>query len=1021
MSTFGQAGAEFGQYGVTFGQVWTSTFGRPGVYFGQEDSTFGQLALPELVLEGFSELLFGSSSVYNSLSEIRPSGIYELSFGQAFMVFGQDGQLQGFDSLAFGLGSVANASLGVFVSGFQAQAFGTQSFQNLDISVDFFGFDALAMGAEHIVDYYLSELYPAGFAATEWGDAWISNYVRTYYLDGIDALTFGSTTVYNQTAIVYPLPIPPEPVGTPAVGFNVSIYPMGWDSVQFGAAEFFDNSQRLPMSGFLSESFGLGMVRTSFVNIEGVSLNEVLEDGEPVVYNLNQVIAPQPPESEPENCGIPTVTNFDREVFPQAFEPLRFGYQILQRGLPPITPEGLSTLAMGTAWISNEIRTIHPLGFNALLFDAQAVENDADAFYPPGFESLEVAGPYVWQNLQFVLDVRVGETWALGNPFLADRVRTLSLEGRDSLDAGRPVVYNYQTIVRPTGWNSYQTSTTIVRDKAIRVRVDAGIPPGLAGEPWIYNRNRSIFPFGPLTEAMPGPRIELGIRPVYPAGIYDSVMGDSVRVEFLNREVRVVGWTGRMGNGSVFNWPQPPGSQQALAFGIDSMDFGSVHVTANSIEPQGFSSLLFGTPLVRGTLIELTGILGFDYGIPTFIVTQYVYPEGIRDQALYGKPQMSPLTVWAPFGAPGQAIENHGSAGNVIGYLEYPSLRDSKIPFGDKCTWFGTTAVSNLNQSVVAVGSDSLRFGNASVSRTGLIIVHVQGMSALRMSYHEVLGGYLTLGPTGFDAQQFGLANVAPPFDPTITTTTQGFDATVWGEAWISSRPQNVLALGADSMVFGGPKSPEHAGLWISHEYPPFNLSGFDAAEVGEPWVSNYIRYFDMDGFEALEVDETPPYPRAVISGSARLHIMGADHSAFGAAWVAHGVRTIGAYSVFHHVILPSPVVRGQFSAQVSGFASDTLGMPIVDQVEPGTIKARGHDSADFGLALIRSLIYPQGIAGVIGNHSVAAVIRPDGFESGEIGGLIPVGDGEHTCGSAARVVLAHGVMTEEIGELTVA
>lgn len=972
-----------------------------------------------LAAEGIYSFQSGTAGIQNYRNYLGAYGVYELGFGahRASLAL-QYALPTGVDAFSTGLATIGNVSEGITAQSFSPMGMGAPSLVNTSQGIGCYGLDSLEIGAP-TVDHYTNYLAPSGIGAPAIPDPFVSNEIRQLQPEGMDAGPVGLGIVYNQTGVVTATGIPSLEMGAPAFGYNRMIFGLGTETLEFGGAAVHDNRQTMPASGVLTESIGLALVRREFDRVEDVTAGDTERWGFTYVANLNQVVVPAwEGDIHLPEPGEPLISNLNRVLRPQAFEALRIVYyHVVTVGLGALAPLGIGAATYGVPLVAHRVRTLLAHGSTTESVGDAIVANAAAAISAPGIDSSVIGAARAWNNRQFVTDVRVGSFLGMGaNPFIAQAIRYVSPVTMDVLDAGRALVWNRLAYVSPHGVDGFETSTTDVRDKAKRVHIELPPQPGPFGLGIVANRNRTVGAGGFEGLGLVPPVVDNRNHYVRPPGASFSALGDSDRIEFLVRDLAPVGFAGGYGTATLRNIPEPPATQRLEAFGIDAAGAGAPSVTANSLYATGFTTAAVGSPSVHGTLLQPIGIPSFDYGVPGIIMAQYLdcSDHGIEPSGV-GRPQMKPLTIWAPYGAPEQAVVNHGGVnGNVIGYLEY-QIGGEKIPFGDRTTWFGDVGIGNRVRYLTPVWTDDGAYGQPGVTQRVPLFVSPVGFNAFRTAFHEVLGGVRSIAPFGSDSSEFGAAGVQLR---DRHPETFGISAGGAGEPSVSSRPQALGVRGVATEEFGGLQTPYYAGLWASLEYGPFAIDGFDAGTWGVPMVSNYYRTLAAEGFDAMASEETPPDDRMTVRGRAGVFAQGFDAASAGLPIVGNGTRRVLVSSVFH-ASLPQPCV--QSGLRPAGIDAGTMGGPEIDMTEPGTLKAKGRDTVEFGLALIRMSVAPSGVsAGAQGSASVAHAARPSGIDSLEMGAVVASDDGGHVCGSAPRAVVQHPFDTLTVGEPSV-
>jgi hypothetical protein len=303
--------------------------------------------------------------------------------------------------------------------------------------------------------------------------------------------------------------------------------------------------------------------------------------------------------------------------------------------------------------------------------------------------------------------------------------------------------------------------------------------------------------------------------------------------------------------------PDPPFTQRVFPTdttppGIPRPGYSSIGgpvVTANSIFPKwsddetGF----FGTPRAQVNSIFVQGMpayfdpdFGGQFGLPSFNQSQSIFVGGIEAPlAQVPAVRISPHTIYAPIGAPDQAIANHPS--NVPHPIDF---------FVNKSS---TAIVSNYYRSFSVGGYDSALFGEHRLSRDP------EGIA-----------------PTGFRAQKFGVPVFRRPNEILAQSFVFSWD---FGEAQVSAPEplHRAMAIsGIASLEMARPSveffnrlyavqsiAPGDFGaVKVQRPPPPVEPMGEVMSLWGGPLVAYRIRSFDFDGFDSFVCDYDPSYFR---------------------------------------------------------------------------------------------------------------------------------------------------------------
>ena len=281
-----------------------------------------------------------------------------------------------------------------------------------------------------------------------------------------------------------------------------------------------------------------------------------------------------------------------------------------------------------------------------------------------------------------------------GYPMVAERVRTLSFEGRYTI--GAPVIplpevklhtryvdgigYDASGI----GWASLSIHWTLITPRWTLQNL-YGIPEVRNVTPELRTRGRAsdefgdtfvrlewrpVAPDGSLTQLFGKTIIAFRDRAVFPSGYHAGAIGDKLTVVKTGAppySMQTINLDGEVVNGEQKDnghgipppeneVPQPIINQQVLYVRQEdpATKFGVHRVTANSIRVEpGIGEYLIGEPFVA-------------LKVRTLAVAEFPEEEVFNPE----KPRLSPHTIYAVMEAPPQAIRNHPRGGLGLHFVD---------------------------------------------------------------------------------------------------------------------------------------------------------------------------------------------------------------------------------------------------------------------------------------------------------------------------------------------------------------
>jgi len=1017
-----------GEPGITRTVVFT--FGRTGyapTYPLPFDFSVSETLQAAYTL-GIDFASFGEHSIALQALSLLPTGIDELVVPQPTVAGAfQQAELVGIYELAFGAPVVLSGQLFVSVPSIAPDVYGTAVVANGIPQLFPNGIDELAFGVHAILNYR-SEAFPVWTMDDAYGTALVAFEVRAIAAQGFSDEASGTAFVSNYTQTAEVPGLPSLEIGGHEVGFEIELLPLGFESLAVGEHTVLDNTLYIAPPGVAGE-IGLLEIRRAQEIVRPDGIAPADEFGDTAAFNLVQrVEVVWDPEFVAGPVSSPTVSNFTIEIFPLGFDGLRVpDFSDVINGRPPVEATlGVQT-EFGFLFVAPSVRAISPAGFDAYNTGDGFVLNAALSFTPTGFESEQFGVPNpVFKGLQFSAEITAGLTQEIGTAFIAPRVRSILPEGIFDPGTGETYVGNYTQFFAPPGIPSFIEGLHFVEARLLRIEQTNQEDYLAVGSARIENRNVLLRPL-PWDDATIGvPGLQLRIRYLLPTGIFAEEAGVHIVGDRL-LEVRPLAISGIVGSHWVRPFPIPPDRIDVSVNGIEVTEWGMALVVGNSIFPAGWDDLQMGDARAAGTGIFPVGIFE-DFTAdtrPSVDATQYIWlgPTDTADWPSNGieppiwdvpdVPRVSPHTIWAPTGAPQQAKDNHPPGDEEpIHILGDQSKRN---------TLYGTPFVADRVRTLRPSWNWPPFQTNPSDDPATLWGEHVVGQSFTqyieprwrlgRIGIHEVIGGNRTVIAPGFDDLLVGEHFVERLQEPASTKTVfpLGFSGS-FGTTWVSNYLQEVTTIGFVDTVWGD--------QWVNRPYPPFAMPGIASDAYGEPWISNYRRELHMLGGDLLLMQEELPFPRMRVTGRAQPAPFGFEPLAFGSGLVEQSSRAVQAFSLFR-LPFPAPSVLGQTVAQAEGHAALTLGMPIIDQVEPNSLKAKGEDTAEIGGAILRAAIAAGHAAGVMGEPRIGMPIYAT-----SMAGVVEIpaitGEGDHTCGMAARAVVGSAGAMGAFGVATI-
>lgn len=373
----------------------------------------------------------------------------------------------------------------------------------------------------------------------------------------------------------------------------------------------------------------------------------------------------------------------------------------------------------------------------------------------------------------------------------------------------------------------------------------------LYGDAFVRLEWRPLKPNGSNTQLFGRAMVADRDRTLPVAGIESSVVSDKLVVirtgqpPYTDQRIDLISLTGKDEDGfgvpppgDLYNRqvPEPSMNQYVLyAEGFAAEKFGNAFAQSNTIIiDDGINDAANGEPTVTLMLREIK-----------------VSPYKHDDIDYSGKPRVSPWTIWAT-PAPQQARENHpqGFDFHPVGQTQSPPFYPAGARFGRATvsTWLGLIRTRSIGSSSQA-GKPGLQLFRRYLSPGSLV--------AYRNGWHSIDGGYRFV--TQFNAGNFaaiGSASVekAPYYGPQYLEPN-GRNMSVFGQHIAEPLNRKFGFSGFDSLQMGTKRWYDEPYMWQGLRIGPLMPTipeGFEATGWGDSWISHRVREVLADGIYAF-------------------------------------------------------------------------------------------------------------------------------------------------------------------------
>ncbi len=960
---------------------------------------------PNLAATGWQSSAFGSAVIHVTAS-LAPSGWTSSALG-ALTIYNHDHYVEpaGVAHGALGTLTVYNYHQFAVVAGITAGAFGTPTVFNFNQIVENGGWQSSVVPSTHYIFDPLQTVEITGIAAPVFP---VTHYVADYYqyinlADGINTNAVGTHAVaFHVRTLDVPF-IFTNAFGTPTVeSFQNIVEP--WRSSAFGTA--FVSLRVREIAHWASTPtvrvpYPTIFNRNRYVRQRGW---ESLQIQPPTIYNLKQFVYVDPfyTNSPVNDLGLSSVVNRNREVRPSGFTRGRFGNRtdtFVELGARAIAPAGLDSLTWGSeTFISHYIRYVYPESWDDLRMRRWAVVyNDAFLVEPVSIGQTSRFGrpDPVFSNQQTVSQYNVSGQSAFGTAFIAPRIRTVVPHGISFPTDFHPTVRLNPQIIAPQGFELFRPYGHVVLSIFQRIARPQSV--NVHQEQWVgvhsvRNRNRYLTPQPVVRGEYGRARIYNRNQPVNPPGLSSLRMGPYV-VDYRTRTVLVP----QIGAPTISlihrvrkSIADPPGAQvvypTAIFIGL-STSVGVVPTPVMrhpTIYPDGWDSSVYGTCVVRTNTLRPLSIVYLDkFGEPLVSGAQWVYPEGVHSwlyTAQVPAPQLSPHTIYAPFGeqATAQARNNHPSG--LWHYIDNYGGQGGK-------PWFGIPSVSTSPRFLTPEETNygHPRFGVAGVElrRRFVFPSPIRGprfgpVTILNVpqfvGFNEDMPGYV-------EDDTFGEHVVSrPPLNPwPVTTYNNDFSAFGMTRVELFNReilPTGIPHRGNPQQGFTNPWGDALVG------YPrSYTLTVGDATLWGVTLVEYLHRRLWPMGWDSLTlVDDSLDDFRSRMRVLRRNPLNAASGippaTGVGTPTVSFRVR-----GVVTNPIWPGYTGMPRVGMTITPTGWDSLEVGDIDEWEAGTVKPYGAEMFGPGYPRLARGVQPSSIVGEAhGAARMAWLVRTSGM-----------------------------------------
>ena len=821
--------------------------GLPSQYFGSTDI---QNKSPALYAEGIDSLEQGASGIGYRFRSVQPIGFDRLGVGNAALTKTPEVFPDGYDVAEYGSATISNAIRYIRADGLEQSLYGDEPniwfrYRNIKpLSWQSFEFES------PVVTHGVREIIGIGSLHDEYGDAWISQGSR----------------------LIAPISIIDVKSSNHMIGMSQEVKPYGYTATLFGT-RIIPESSGVYAEGF-DGSFGLNSIElfTRQILPAGyISVGSAPDDrwGNATAYNQSQYIVQV---FDGDNGLVPPkwsewtlIENRDKQSNVAGLSSLRFGYSKIDNNAAPLLPTGIASPVGNSTAVSHKIRFIKLNGIEPILISSWTMTyNAARVIAPQGYVNTLHGEPEAVNTRRYYNNIGRLDSLEISAPMIAYRIRTIDIESRYSIEPPQinlPTVDLFTRYIAGIGYKStaYGFPALSIHFNIISPRWVHREKPG---NPSLRNVTPELLVNGHDSSEFGVASLRTQWRDVYAFGDTATWFGlthisdtkRTIEVRGLQSSIasqeHVVTKTGTnpyvLQNIWLINESTPEEDGYGIEPPLQQVPYPSLN--QNVLYQQGHISSEFGTTVIHSNNIEIIGIgingVGEDVAVLNKLRFIDLDRNGITSSLVeFGKPWLSPHTIWAVVEAPQQAIDNHNSIG-----LE---LVNSEAVFGELSIESSIRAINHYSandeneffgQSLVTLSTQKIICDGFRLSRLGIPVIPFTLQKILLRE--------------GVSESEWGDAVVDhPPYIGPMHVELQGLDSLKFGDIYSDNLDRCIFTQGADSLCMGESKYDDNPYMWQSlrvGEYVPFIVGGDTMLRVGAATITLRVREIGVQSFNSF-------------------------------------------------------------------------------------------------------------------------------------------------------------------------
>lgn len=828
-------------------------------HFGQLEARRGAVALR---LSGFNAFNSSTPTIWNFAKDIKPGSILPGTFGKP-VIYNLLSHIKpiGFSASGFTAPRIYNLRQIAQPASIRSQlAFGKVmvSHRNRTIAVTSDQMDFMRLG-----------------------NLAITHSRRILQLTGFDSFRPGTTRIANKNRHLEPLSIrPPTFPATHVLGYSRTVRPEGFIATLFGKTIRPPHSP-IEVASVRATAFGEATIYSfrQDINVPGFHSNRFGEEnrwGYSKIWNHKQFVVQNPlyAIAPPEIYVRNEIKNRNRVIGAVGFVHTLFGYHVVLNNSRLIQPDGIEPAMQALAkqrhgMIDYARRKITPEGEDfASLGRWAVVYKTGQLVQPKGNLQTLFGHASIAHNNRTYNRITLGETLVFGQQRISFYRQHLAFETR--LGIHPPVIspnhhiQHYQRYLEPAGFDGLTIPMHHAYEHFNRITPRWHRSEIFGQDITVRNLTPELRTFGRVSEEFGRASIRTQWRHVQPSVLEGTLMGKP-EIAFTRRQYFVQGIAPipiSLKHDVYQDYNAPFATRTLFASGIeapirqvsepsfkdrvisvpenDFLKFGATVVTANSIRVEpGYWEILMGEPIVSH-------------------LHRKIYPAGIENKVVFGKPGMSPHTIWAVVEAPQQARDNHP----VQDPLHYVGEVYGKHGPG---VLFGTATIRNRIQDALKhQGRLMSAIGNPTIALKRHYI-ECKGINFLRMGVLAPIGDQTIQFRSSLLSQEFGIHQVRRQTDfPFATQTVKPSGAAMvrFGTTRVEMLNRSIYPNGFDAVRMGSRVNNDQPYMWKGLRvgaFVPMAIGAGLQERFGTAWISYKVRELVTSGTDFMTVSDYTP------------------------------------------------------------------------------------------------------------------------------------------------------------------